>query len=388
VASERTTAALRDESDPLPITLDSKVADFHYDLPDERIAQEPIEPRDSARLLAHELSSDRTRHRSIREIPQLLERGDLLVVNDTRVRAARLFGTRRSGGRVELLLLEREHSNGTSPSQSWRALVRPAGRLKIGEVIELEGDAVRARAVERMLADDGSLGAEWRVELSPGSARESVESALERVGRMPLPPYIRRTTEFAVIDPLAAVDRLRYQTVFARAAGAVAAPTAGLHFTPEVLRRLDDAGVHVTAVTLHVGAGTFRPVSVDRVSEHRMHAEEYVCSETAARAVAETRDRGGRVIAVGTTSARVLETCADERGHVRPGQGATSIFISPGHRFRAVDALLTNFHLPRSTLIMLVSAFAGRERVLELYSEAIAKGYRFLSYGDAMLLLP
>jgi S-adenosylmethionine:tRNA ribosyltransferase-isomerase len=365
-----------------------KVAEFDYDLPEERIAQSPIEPRDAARLLAHGIGSDRTEHLAVRDLPSLLRRGDLLVVNDTRVRPARLLGIRRTGGRVELLLLNDCGADGISESQCWRALVKPAGRLKVDEEIELEGGALRARALERMRTDDGDVGAEWRVELRSGCSRETVASVITRVGRMPLPPYIRRASVPGAVDPRSDADRASYQTMFASTPGAVAAPTAGLHFTRELMLRLGEAGVELAAVTLHVGPGTFRPVSVEDVRDHRMHTEEYVCSAATARAVTEARERGGRVVAVGTTCARVLESCATGDGRIEPGRGSTAIFIAPGHRFRAVDALLTNFHLPRSTLIMLVSAFAGRERVLRLYAEAIAEGYRFLSYGDAMLLLP
>jgi S-adenosylmethionine:tRNA ribosyltransferase-isomerase len=244
---------------------------------------------------------------------------------------------------------------------------------------------VEAVAVERSVGTDGRPGAEWRFVLrDPRRPGEPLDELLERAGRMPLPPYIRRGRGQ---DPLRQLDRERYQTVFAREPGAIAAPTAGLHFTPELLAGLAAHGVERAALTLHVGLGTFLPVTSERVAEHRMHAEAFVLPAPTAAAVERARARGGRVVAVGTTVARGLETCADERGRVAPGAGETSLFITPGYRFRAVDVLLTNFHLPRSTLLMLVCAFAGRERVLRLYREAVEAGYRFYSYGDAMLVI-
>jgi len=357
-----------------------KLSEFEYELPEERIAQHPAEPRDAARLLVHRVGEDATEHRTIRDLPEILRRGDLLVVNDTRVRPARLLGRRSSGGAVELLVLGPARDPGR-----WKALVRPAKRLAPGESIELEGGSILARACERLAGHDGRPGAEWTFELSePGKGDRPVEELLERFGRMPLPPYIRREDD---LDARRAADRTWYQTVFARVPGAVAAPTAGLHMTAELLERLEQRGVARTEVTLHVGLGTFQPVSVERIEDHAMHAEEYAVSEAAAAAVANARRSGGRVVAVGTTSARALETCADGARGIRAGSGSTRLFITPGYEFGVVDALLTNFHLPRSTLLVLVSAFAGRERALRLYGEAIARGYRFYSYGDAMLLL-
>ncbi len=356
------------------------LSEFDYALPADAIATEPADPRDSARLLVHEIAADRTRHLTVRDLPEVLRAPDLLVVNDTRVRPARLFGRRRTGGQVELLLLA------PAADGRWRALVRPAKRLAPGEELELEGGALRAVAVERVPGPAGEPGAEWLVEVrDPRAPQASVEEALERHGRMPLPPYIRKARG---ADAERAYDRERYQTVYARVPGAVAAPTAGLHFTPGLLARLAAAGIGRAAVTLHVGLGTFQPVEAQDIDAHEMHSEEYVlCAETA-RAVADCRARGGRVVAVGTTSLRVLESCASAEGVLEPGGGATRLFIRPGHRFRCVDVLLTNFHLPRSTLLMLVSALAGRERILRLYAEALQRGYRFFSYGDAMLLLP
>jgi S-adenosylmethionine:tRNA ribosyltransferase-isomerase len=365
-----------------------KVADFEYELPRDRIAQEPVEPRDAARLLAHTISRDETRHGLVRDLPELLRAGDLLVVNNTHVRPARLYGARASGGRIELLMLGSVPSPAPTGVRMWRALVKPARRIKTGEEIRVEGGAFSIRALERSRREDGSPGAEWMFEIRdsdcPGG---SAENAIERFGHMPLPPYIRRAAP-GESARLRDADRAHYQTIFASVPGAVAAPTAGLHFTPELLRRLEEQGIEKVEVTLHVGPGTFQPVTVDDVQDHRMHSEEYDLSASAVASIVRARTRGGRIVAVGTTSVRVLESCANADGTLAPRRGSTSIFITPGHRFRVVDALLTNFHLPRSTLLMLVSAFAGRDRVLRLYSEAIAAGYRFYSYGDAMLLLP
>jgi S-adenosylmethionine:tRNA ribosyltransferase-isomerase len=348
------------------------LSDFDFELPESRIAQQPAEPRDSALLFVHQVAADRSEHRRVRDLVEILNPGDLLVLNDTRVLPARLLGKRASGGQVELLLL-------APGAAGWRALVRPGGRMRAGERVELESGALAARLLRRL------DGPEWEVELEGGAAGASVEDLLERHGRMPLPPYIRRERGDA---ELAAHDRERYQTVFARARGAVAAPTAGLHFTPELLAALEQRGIQHTYVTLHVGLGTFQPVTAERIEEHVMHAERYVLPESAERALRAARERGGRVVAVGTTSVRVLESCACGGGLVRAGSGETRIFLKPGDRLRATDALLTNFHLPRSTLLMLVSAIAGRERILRLYAEALAGPYRFFSYGDALLLLP
>lgn len=366
-----------------------KVAQFEYELPRDRIAQFPVEPRDSARMLVHEVGRDLSRHGVVKDLPLLLRHGDLLVVNNTRVRSARLLGVRASGGRVELLLIGPEPTGVSSVSRRWRAMVKPAGRLRIGEEIELEGGELSARAIERSKREDGSPGAEWVFEMtSDRNPGELVESAIEKIGRMPLPPYILRDAHPGHADPRREADRASYQTIFAQVPGAVAAPTAGLHFTPDLVRLLGEQGIARAEVTLHVGPGTFQPVTAENVHDHAMHSEEYDLPEATARAVQDTRAAGGRIVAVGTTSARVLESCADEKGRLAAGRGSTSIFIAPGYRFRVVDVLLTNFHLPRSTLLMLVSALAGRERVLRLYAEAITAGYRFYSYGDAMLLLP
>ncbi len=355
-----------------------KPSDFDYELPPERIAQVPCARRDEARLLVHDAASDATAHERVRDLPDHLEPDDLLVLNDTRVIPTRLFGRRRSGGKVELLFVE----PAATPAGAWKVLVNPARKLKPGERVPLEGGALEARMVERPRLPDGSPAMEWIVELLGGEG-ESTISLLERHGHVPLPPYVRREDP----EEMGALDRERYQTVYASRPGAVAAPTAGLHFTDELLARLDERGVRRTTLTLHVGPGTFRPVKTERIEDHRMHEERFELPATAAEEVARTRARGGRVVAVGTTSVRVLESCVGEDGVLAPRTGSTDLFLRPGSRFRVVDALLTNFHLPRSSLLMLVSAFVGRERILRLYAEAIASDYRFYSYGDAMLLL-
>lgn len=362
-----------------------RLSDFDYDLPPERIAQEPAARREDARLFVHERVADVTRHRHARDLADELRAGDLLVMNDTRVVPARVWGRRASGGVVEFLLHERL----PGAADRWRALANPGRRLKVGETIALvDGIGWGLRLLERPLDANGRPGPEWIVEwVDRGPEPKTALEALERVGHVPLPPYIERERERDSADPRAAADRERYQTVYAREPGAVAAPTAGLHFTPELFTELAARGVDQAHVTLHVGLGTFRPVEADDPREHRMHAERYELSEQTARAVAACRARGGRVVAVGTTSVRVLETCADGAGGVRAGAGRTDLFMVPGDSFSVVDALVTNFHMPKSTLLMLVSAFAGRERVLRIYAEALAEGYRFLSYGDAMLLV-
>ncbi|HEX6881991.1 MAG TPA: tRNA preQ1(34) S-adenosylmethionine ribosyltransferase-isomerase QueA [Planctomycetota bacterium] len=352
-----------------------RLSDFDYELPPERIAQAPVAVRDEARLLVHERGPGRTQHRRVRELGELLRAGDLLVLNDTRVLHARLFARRASGGRVELLLVEPSGREG-----EWRALVHPARRLRAEEGLALEGGSERVRLVARERTPEGAPAMEWRVRLEDAAGRvlDPLE-VMARAGHVPLPPYVTR--------PDAQTDVERYQTVYARVPGAVAAPTAGLHFTPGLLADLAARGIERASVTLHVGPGTFQPVKSARVEEHVMHAERFELPPETAAAVRATRARGGRVVAVGTTVVRVLESSVEPGGEVRPGRGETRLFLVPGAEFRATDALLTNFHLPRSTLLMLVCAFAGRERVLGLYREALDQGYRFYSYGDAMLLL-
>lgn len=354
-----------------------KLTDFEYDLPPELIAQFPAERRDAARLLVHGVEADRTELTHISEIGTWLRAGDLLVVNDTKVLPARLHGRRTTGGAVEFLFTE------PATDGAWRAMARPAKKLKPGELIEIAGGKLRVRMIERVLDSEGKPGALWLLSVEQTEAAMGVEAMLEEHGELPLPPYIERQGESGP----GAEDAERYQTVYAQHNGAVAAPTAGLHFTKELLAELERAGVESAPVTLHVGLGTFLPVAVDNIDEHEMHSERYILPEATAEAVKRCRKRGGRVIAVGTTSVRVLESCAAEDGSLRAGSGRTQIFIRPGYEFRCVDGLLTNFHLPGSTLLMLISALAGTQRVRDLYSQAIVERMRFYSYGDAMLLL-
>ena len=345
------------------------VSDFDFALPEALIAQRPAERRDASRLLVVPHGEGAFEHRAFTELPSLLAPGDLLVVNDARVIPARLRGVKAgTGGKAELLLVE-ELSRAGDGSR-WLALGQASKALRVGQRLVFGGGALEADVVAAR--GDGSY------EVALPLAGDALLAALAQHGELPLPPYIGHAPTEA--------DAERYQTVFARVPGAVAAPTAGLHFTQSVLDSLAVNGVERVSITLHVGPGTFLPVRAERVEDHRMHAERYdVPAETSA-AVARARARGGRVVAVGTTALRTLEASADERGVPRPGPGETSLFAVPGFRFRAVDALLTNFHLPKSTLLMLVAAFAGKERILAAYAEAIARGYRFFSYGDATLL--
>lgn len=342
--------------------------DFHFDLPEALIAQAPLADRSASRLLVLDGASGATTHTEFRKLGAALRPGDLLVLNDTRVIPARLFGRKDTGGEVEVLV-ERVLAHGEVLAQ-----VRASKRPKRGREI-LFDDAVGGTVSAKVLAEEE--GGFLRLVFAD---EEQVDTLLDAVGHMPLPPYIRRPDQEA--------DRERYQTVFARRPGAVAAPTAGLHFTPELLAELAAFGVAQTYVTLHVGAGTFQPMRVSRIEDHRMHSEWLEVGEEAAAAIAACRERGGRVVAVGTTVVRTLESAADGAGLVAPAVMETDIFIHPGYRFRVVDGLVTNFHLPESTLLMLVSAFAGREPVLAAYAEAVAERYRFFSYGDAMLLWP
>jgi S-adenosylmethionine:tRNA ribosyltransferase-isomerase len=346
-----------------------KLSDFDYVLPDELVAQEPAERRDDSRLLVLDRETGGLEHRAFRDLPDLLHPGDLVVVNDTRVLPARLWGRKATGGRVEILLLE--PLSEAPEGGEWRGLVRASRNPAVGTSILLDDDAT----VDVVARE----GAQWILRLR--DRRGPPERVLDRLGVMPLPPYIRRDER----DPRDPLDRRRYQTVFAKHPGAVAAPTAGLHFTPEVLEALDRREIARATVTLHVGIGTFLPVRSETVEEHHMHAERFRIREATASAVEAARERGGRVVAVGTTVVRCLEANA-EGDRVRPGNGDCDLFIYPGFRFRVVDAMITNFHLPKSTLVMLVSAFAGREPVLAAYREAVKERYRFYSYGDAMLV--
>ncbi|MCB9876462.1 MAG: tRNA preQ1(34) S-adenosylmethionine ribosyltransferase-isomerase QueA [Planctomycetes bacterium] len=350
------------------------VHDFDFELPPELIARRSVEPRDRARLFVHERATRQNQHRVVADLPELLREGDLLVLNDTRVMPWRLCGRRATGGAVECLLLRLDAADGATAHGE--AFVKPSKKLRAGDRLPMEEDALLL-TLEQALG-----GGRWRVALD--AVGGDVAATLERCGRAPLPPYIGH--EPGQVEDVAA-DRRRYQTVFAKAPGAVAAPTAGLHFTEALLGRLAAAGVAMAFVTLHVGEGTFAPLRTDVVEQHRMHEERYELPAATAAAVAATRARGGRVVAVGTTSCRTLETCAAEGRTVRAGSGASDLFLYPGRSFQVVDALLTNFHLPQSTLLMLVSAFAGHAETMALYREAVAQRYRFFSFGDAMLLL-
>ncbi|MFT4515570.1 MAG: S-adenosylmethionine:tRNA ribosyltransferase-isomerase [Planctomycetota bacterium] len=344
-----------------------RVSEFDFALPPELIASCSVEPRDQAKMFVHQRANRSNQHRVVADLPEFLEPGDLLVLNDTRVRPWRLRGRRATGGGVECLLLSLVGDIG-------EAFVKPSKKLRVGDRLPMEDGSVTIE----LLAALG--GGRWRLRLVAADGK--VLESLERCGRAPLPPYIDRPAKENV-----AHDRARYQTVFAREAGAVAAPTAGLHFTENLLQRLADRGVETAYVTLHVGEGTFAPMRAEVVTDHQMHAEVYDLPEATAVAVAKARARGSRVVAVGTTSCRTLETCATDDRTVTAAKGSSDIFLYPGREFRVVDALLTNFHLPQSTLIMLVAAFAGHQETLELYREAIAERYRFYSFGDAMLLL-
>lgn len=347
-----------------------RIEDLDYDVPEELIAQEPAAERDASRLLVLERASGRVSHRRFGELPSLLRAGDVLVVNDSRVVPARFAVRRATGGQHSALFLRRREDG------AWEVLLDHSNRLQAGAVVTIAGTEHRLRVEEHF-----GRGL-WRVR---PEGDVSPEAVLEAVGVPPLPPYIRRPPDTP--PERIAQDRERYQTVYARRAGSVAAPTAGLHFTPALLDRLRGAGVEVVSVTLHVGLGTFRPITTQRVEDHEMHAEWYEVTAEAAERINETKRGGGRVVAVGTTAVRTLETAADERGDVRPGQGWTRLFILPGYRFRVVDALITNFHQPRTTLLALVCALAGRERILAAYQEAIRERYRLFSYGDAMLIV-
>lgn len=351
---------------------------FDFDLPDERIALRPARPRDAARLLVVKPGAA-PEDRIVRELPDLLRPGDALVFNDTRVIPAQLFGERVRDGvsaRIGVTLHMREAGD------RWRAFLRPAKKIAAGDRILFGETADRACLVSGLAATVAEKGEAGEVVLAFDLTGPDLDAAIATLGHIPLPPYIasKRAED--------AEDRADYQTIYAREEGAVAAPTAGLHFTPELFERLDARGVERHFVTLHVGAGTFLPVKADDTADHRMHAERGEVSEATAAALNAVRARGGRVVAVGTTSLRLLESAAGEDHMIRSFNGPTSIFITPGYRFRAVDLLMTNFHLPRSTLFMLVSAFSGLETMREAYGHAIRSGYRFYSYGDASLLHP
>ena len=362
----------------LPET-DLKLADFHYDLPEERIAQTPVYPRDSSRLMVVERFGDNIEHKTFRDILDYIRPEDVLVINDTRVIPARVIGVRshradkqtgelvptNSTSPVELLLLKQRDND------TWEALAGPGKRAKIGDRLSFGEGLLTAEVLDII---EGGCRV---VKFTAGGDATCVYDALHRVGTMPLPPYITEKLE----------DGERYQTVYSREEGSAAAPTAGLHFTEELLQKIREKGTAIAPVLLHVGLGTFRPVAEENITDHEMHSEYISVSEESARLINERRAAGGRVIAVGTTSCRTLESASDDNGILHPVSTDTGIFIYPGYRFKMTDALLTNFHLPESTLLMLVSAFAGREKMLSAYNTAVEEEYRFFSFGDAMLIV-
>ena len=336
--------------------------DFYYDLPPELIAQTPLTDRSASRLLVLNKESGEISHEHFYDIPTHLKPGDCLVMNNTRVIPARLYGCKEgTGGKIEFLLLKRLELD------KWEVILRPGKKAKPGSRFEFGGGLLRAKVLE--VIEDGNRIVRFEYD-------GVWEEILDKLGEMPLPPYIKEKLS----------DKERYQTVYSKIEGSAAAPTAGLHFTKELLKKIEDMGVETAYLTLHVGLGTFRPVSVDNVEEHIMHSEFYQVSPETAEKINRTRERGGRIIAVGTTSVRTLETVADDDGRMRAASGETSIFIYPGYKFKAVDALITNFHLPESTLVMLVSALAGKENIFKAYNTAVREKYRFFSFGDAMLI--
>ncbi|MEM1056327.1 MAG: tRNA preQ1(34) S-adenosylmethionine ribosyltransferase-isomerase QueA [Bacteroidota bacterium] len=343
---------------------------YDFDLPDALIAQRPAEQRDASRMLVLHRETGQIEDRHVTDLPSYLRPEDALVVNDTRVMAARLIGRRPTGGKAEVFLVERLGEG------IWRALVRPGRKLREGARVELaEGVEAEVLTVD----PDGKRRVRFTRDGEAFANEADEREALDQVGQLPLPPYIERPADRA--------DRERYQTVYAREAGAVAAPTAGLHFTPDLFEAIEAQGVERVHLTLHVGYGTFEPVKVDDLSEHRVAAERITVSPEATGSLNARREAGGRIVAVGTTSTRALETSADDDGRFHPVSGPTDLTITPGYRFRAVDALLTNFHLPKSSLLVLTGTFGGRETVLRAYRHAVREGYRFYSYGDCMLIL-
>lgn len=340
-----------------------KTQDFYYHLPEELIAQDPLEDRSSSRLMVLNKETGKIEHHIFKEIIEYLKEGDCLVINDTKVIPARLIGEKEgTGAKIELLLLKRKQDD------VWETLVKPGKKAKPGTRIMFGNGLLVGEIID--IVEEGNRLIKFYYE-------GIFEEVLDQLGQMPLPPYITHQLE----------DKNRYQTVYAKHAGSAAAPTAGLHFTPELLKTIEQKGIKLARVTLHVGLGTFRPVKVEDVTNHHMHSEFYMITEEAARIINETKEKGGRVISVGTTSTRTLESVADERGYVKETSGWTEIFIYPGYQFKCVDALITNFHLPESTLLMLVSALAGKEHIMAAYEEAVKEKYRFFSFGDAMFLM-
>ena len=338
------------------------VKDFYFDLPQELIAQDPLEDRSSSRLLVLDKETGAVEHRVFRDIVSYLRKGDCLVINDTKVIPARLYGVKEgTQAKIEVLLLKRRADD------VWEVLVKPGRKARPGAVIQFGEGLLTGKVID--VVEEGNR-------LIQFSYQGIFEEILDQLGQMPLPPYITHQLK----------DKNRYQTVYAKHEGSAAAPTAGLHFTEELLKQIEEKGVKIAHVTLHVGLGTFRPVKVDNVQDHHMHSEVYIVEEEEAKKINDTKKAGGRVICVGTTSCRTLESAAGEDGVLKAGSGWTDIFIYPGYRFKILDALITNFHLPESTLVMLVSALAGREHVLAAYEEAIRERYRFFSFGDAMFI--
>ncbi len=339
------------------------VKDFYFDLPQELIAQDPLEDRSASRLLVLHKESGEITHRHFRDITEYLKPGDCLVINDTKVIPARLFGIKEgTGAKIEVLLLKRREND------IWETLVKPGKKARPGTRLEFGDGLLKAEVIG--VEDEGNRLIQFHYD-------GIFEEILDQLGQMPLPPYITHQLK----------DKNRYQTVYAKHDGSAAAPTAGLHFTKELLAQIEDMGVTIAHVTLHVGLGTFRPVKVENVLDHHMHSEFYVVEEEEAEKINKAKAAGGRVICVGTTSCRTLESATGEDGILKAGSGWTDIFIYPGYQFKILDALITNFHLPESTLVMLVSALAGREHVLNAYQKAIEEKYRFFSFGDAMLIL-
>lgn len=336
--------------------------DFYFDLPQELIAQTPLKERSSSRLLVLDKENGNVEHKVFKDIEEMLNPGDCLVINETKVIPARLIGARAdTGTRVEVLLLKR------TTDDTWECITFPGKKTRIGHKLEFGDGLLRAEVVD--VIDEGNRIIKFEYE-------GIFEEILDKLGQMPLPPYITEKLE----------DKNRYQTVYAKNEGSAAAPTAGLHFTPQLLQRLEDKGVKIARLTLHVGLGTFRPVKVDNILEHKMHSEFYIMEQSQADIINSCKRSGGRIVAVGTTSTRTLESIADENGFIPAKTGWTDIFIYPGYRFKAIDCLITNFHLPESTLIMLVSALAGKENVMNAYKIAVEEKYRFFSFGDAMFI--
>ncbi len=347
------------------------IKEFDYDLPPGLIAQYPADNRDHSRLMVLDRHKNTIEHKSFFEIADCLKKGDVLVLNDTKVIPARLEGRKQTGGKIEVLLLK-SLTNGKSDQSIWRCLVKSSKKPGVGSKFFFD------QSLTAEIVDDHN--GEYTLAFT---CEDTFERVLNRVGTTPLPPYIKRDRDLHE----GVVDQERYQTVFARSGGAVAAPTAGLHFTRRLLNQIASKGVEIIFLTLDVGWGTFQPVRVENIEEHRMHAEHFVLHAEAARAINEARQRGSRIIGVGTTTVRLLESVSGEDGCVKPGKGSTDLFIYPGYTFKVIDCMITNFHVPRSTLIMLVAAFAGREFILDAYRAAIQERYRFYSYGDAMMII-